>query len=148
MMQASGFRRQASGSVQPCRLKSRSPKATEARSLSKLSGRARIHRHDQAHSRKPQKPSPAASPTRRASTRARCREATGAEVFLKFENHQFTASFKERGALNKLKRLRRREEAAGCRCGVGRQSRAGRGVSRRPARNSRRHRHARGTRRA
>ena len=27
---------------------------------------------------------------------------TGAEVFLKFENHQFTASFKERGALNKL----------------------------------------------
>jgi threonine dehydratase len=32
-------------------------------------------------------------------------QATGAEVFLKFENHQFTASFKERGALNKLKRL-------------------------------------------
>jgi threonine dehydratase len=27
---------------------------------------------------------------------------TGARVFLKFENHQFTASFKERGALNKL----------------------------------------------
>ena len=27
---------------------------------------------------------------------------TGAEVFLKFENHQFTASFKERGALVKL----------------------------------------------
>ena len=26
----------------------------------------------------------------------------GVEVFLKFENHQFTASFKERGALNKL----------------------------------------------
>ncbi len=29
-------------------------------------------------------------------------EMTGAQVFLKFENHQFTASFKERGALNKL----------------------------------------------
>jgi len=29
-------------------------------------------------------------------------EITGANVFLKFENHQFTASFKERGALNKL----------------------------------------------
>ena len=29
-------------------------------------------------------------------------EVTGAEVWLKFENHQFTASFKERGALNKL----------------------------------------------
>ena len=29
-------------------------------------------------------------------------EITGAEVWLKFENHQFTASFKERGALNKL----------------------------------------------
>src|SRR3954469_3779334 len=27
---------------------------------------------------------------------------TGAQVFLKFENLQFTASFKERGALNKL----------------------------------------------
>lgn len=29
-------------------------------------------------------------------------QITGAEVFLKFENLQFTASFKERGALNKL----------------------------------------------
>ena len=29
-------------------------------------------------------------------------EITGAQVFLKFENLQFTASFKERGALNKL----------------------------------------------
>jgi threonine dehydratase len=29
-------------------------------------------------------------------------QLTGAEVFLKFENLQFTASFKERGALNKL----------------------------------------------
>ena len=29
-------------------------------------------------------------------------EITGAEVYIKFENLQFTASFKERGALNKL----------------------------------------------
>jgi len=29
-------------------------------------------------------------------------EITGAEVYLKFENLQFTASFKERGALVKL----------------------------------------------
>jgi threonine dehydratase len=29
-------------------------------------------------------------------------QITGAQVFLKFENHQFTASFKERGALTKL----------------------------------------------
>jgi threonine dehydratase len=29
-------------------------------------------------------------------------EITGARIHLKFENHQFTASFKERGALNKL----------------------------------------------
>lgn len=29
-------------------------------------------------------------------------ELTGAQVYLKFENHQFTASFKERGACNKL----------------------------------------------
>jgi threonine dehydratase len=32
-------------------------------------------------------------------------QITGAEVFLKFENLQFTASFKERGALNKLASL-------------------------------------------
>lgn len=30
---------------------------------------------------------------------------TGAEVVLKFENHRFTASFKERGALNRLRAL-------------------------------------------
>ena len=39
--------------------------------------------------------------------------ATGAEVFLKFENLQFTASFKERGALNKLLGLSAGERAAG-----------------------------------
>jgi threonine dehydratase len=38
---------------------------------------------------------------------------TGAEVWLKFENHQFTASFKERGALHKLASLSARERAAG-----------------------------------
>ena len=32
-------------------------------------------------------------------------EVCGGEVWLKFENHQFTASFKERGALNKLASL-------------------------------------------
>jgi threonine dehydratase len=37
----------------------------------------------------------------------------GAEVFLKFENHQFTASFKERGALNKLLSLADVERARG-----------------------------------
>jgi threonine dehydratase len=38
---------------------------------------------------------------------------TDAEVFLKFENLQFTASFKERGALNKLLLLRPEERARG-----------------------------------
>ena len=37
----------------------------------------------------------------------------GAEVWLKFENLQFTASFKERGALNKLNSLSPAERAAG-----------------------------------
>jgi threonine dehydratase len=32
-------------------------------------------------------------------------ELVGAELWLKFENLQFTASFKERGALNRLKLL-------------------------------------------
>src|SRR5581483_1148792 len=39
---------------------------------------------------------------------------TGSEVYLKFENLQFTASFKERGALNKLLSLTPAEK----RCGV------------------------------
>ncbi len=39
------------------------------------------------------------TPCLRSATLSRL---TGAEVFLKFENLQFTASFKERGALNKL----------------------------------------------
>src|SRR5439155_19761105 len=38
---------------------------------------------------------------------------TGADVWLKFENFQFTASFKERGALNKLARLTEAEKRAG-----------------------------------
>ncbi len=37
----------------------------------------------------------------------------GTEVYLKFENHQFTASFKERGALNKLLSLDAAQRRAG-----------------------------------
>jgi len=40
-------------------------------------------------------------------------QLTGAEVFLKFENLQFTASFKERGALNKLLLLSKAERDRG-----------------------------------
>ena len=40
-------------------------------------------------------------------------QLTGADVFLKFENLQFTASFKERGALNKLLTLGDGERARG-----------------------------------
>ena len=40
-------------------------------------------------------------------------EITAAEVYLKFENLQFTASFKERGALVKLLSLAPAERAAG-----------------------------------
>ena len=42
------------------------------------------------------------TPTNHAKTISRI---TGADVFIKFENRQFTASFKERGALNKLLNL-------------------------------------------
>jgi len=38
---------------------------------------------------------------------------TGAEIFVKFENHQFTASFKDRGALNRLLALDSTQRAAG-----------------------------------
>jgi threonine dehydratase len=40
-------------------------------------------------------------------------EITGAQVFLKFENLQFTASFKERGACNKLAQLTPEERGRG-----------------------------------
>jgi threonine dehydratase len=40
-------------------------------------------------------------------------QITGAQVFLKFENLQFTASFKERGACNKLVQLSAEERARG-----------------------------------
>ncbi|HRK70788.1 MAG TPA: threonine ammonia-lyase [Micropepsaceae bacterium] len=40
-------------------------------------------------------------------------QLTGAEVYLKFENLQFTASFKERGALNKLTSLSPEERKRG-----------------------------------
>src|SRR3954468_20563980 len=40
-------------------------------------------------------------------------ESIGAEVWLKFENLQFTAAYKERGALNKLLQLTEEESARG-----------------------------------
>jgi threonine dehydratase len=40
-------------------------------------------------------------------------QITGAEVWVKFENQQFTASYKERGALNRLLRLTAEERARG-----------------------------------
>lgn len=40
-------------------------------------------------------------------------QITGAQVYLKFENLQFTASFKERGALNKISLLTEQQKASG-----------------------------------
>ncbi|USI74572.1 threonine ammonia-lyase [Sphingomonas morindae] len=40
-------------------------------------------------------------------------QLTGADIWLKFENHQFTAAYKERGALNKLSLLSAAERARG-----------------------------------
>lgn len=40
-------------------------------------------------------------------------EITGAEIYLKFENQQFTAAYKERGALNKLLKLEESARAKG-----------------------------------
>jgi threonine dehydratase len=50
------------------------------------------------------------TPTYRSRTLS---EITGAEVWLKFENLQFTAAYKERGALNKLLQLTADERARG-----------------------------------
>ena len=65
-----------------------------------------------------------------------------AEVWLKFENLQFTAAYKERGALNKLLQLTRGGTAARRDRRVGRQPCPGRRLSRPPARHSGDHRHA------
>ncbi len=40
-------------------------------------------------------------------------EITGADIWLKFENHQFTAAYKERGALNALLHLTEEQRARG-----------------------------------
>ena len=40
-------------------------------------------------------------------------EITGADIWLKFENHQFTAAYKERGALNALLHLSDEQKARG-----------------------------------
>jgi threonine dehydratase len=50
------------------------------------------------------------TPCRRSSTLS---QITGAEVWVKFENLQFTASYKERGALNKLLQLSDDEKRRG-----------------------------------
>src|SRR5438045_1248211 len=50
------------------------------------------------------------TPLRRSRTLS---EITGADVWIKFENLQFTASFKERGALNKLLSLSEEERKRG-----------------------------------
>src|SRR5258708_32594679 len=50
------------------------------------------------------------TPCRRSRTLS---EITGAEVWVKFENLQFTAAFKERGALNKLLQLTETEKKRG-----------------------------------
>ncbi len=50
------------------------------------------------------------TPMRRSRTLS---EITGAEVWIKFENLQFTAAFKERGALNKLTKLSEKEKRMG-----------------------------------
>src|SRR5438270_12990974 len=46
-------------------------------------------------------------------------EFIGAEVWLKFENLQFTAAYKERGALNKLLQLTAEERGRGVIAGSG-----------------------------
>jgi threonine dehydratase len=50
------------------------------------------------------------TPMRRSRTLS---EITGAEVWIKFENLQYTGSFKERGALNKLTKLSEKEKRMG-----------------------------------
>jgi threonine dehydratase len=50
------------------------------------------------------------TPTFRSSTLS---AITGAEIYVKFENHQFTAAYKERGALNAMLQLTEEQRARG-----------------------------------
>jgi threonine dehydratase len=50
------------------------------------------------------------TPTMRSSTLS---NITGAEIYIKFENHQFTAAYKERGALNAMLQLTDEQRARG-----------------------------------
>jgi threonine dehydratase len=50
------------------------------------------------------------TPTMRSRTLS---EITGAEIYLKFENHQFTAAYKERGALNAMLQLGEEQRSRG-----------------------------------
>ena len=69
-------------------------------------------------------------------------EIAGCDIYLKFENLQFTASFKERGALNRLLALSPEEAQARRRRHERGQSCPGRRLSRRTAGHSRHHRDA------
>ena len=69
-------------------------------------------------------------------------EITGAALWLKFENLQYTASFKERGALNRLAPAQARAGGGGRGRDVGRQPCAGRGLPCAPPGHTRHHRDA------
>ena len=71
-------------------------------------------------------------------------DITGAGIWLKFENLQFTATFKERGALNRLSALSADERRTRRDCLFGRQPRPGCGLSRRQPFDTGNHRHAGG----
>ena len=73
-----------------------------------ITGQWRHDGHDRGHPRRGQGHRAGRWWTRPACTRARSPRSRAPQVYLKFENHQFTASFKERGALNKLAVARRR----------------------------------------
>lgn len=77
----------------------RAPKATELLTLDDV--RAAAERIDGAIVK---------TPMLRSQTLS---EITGADIWLKFENHQFTAAYKERGALNALLQLTEEQRARG-----------------------------------
>ena len=68
---------------------------------------------DRRHSRRRGAHRGRRSCARRCWSAAPCREIAGCELWLKFENLQFTAAYKERGALNKLLQLTDEERARG-----------------------------------
>jgi threonine dehydratase len=100
-------------------------------------------RHDNAQRHRSRRPAAAGQILETPCVESRTlSQIVGAQVFLKFENLQFTASFKERGACNKMVDVAASEGGARGVVAMSAGNHAGRGLSRAAPGPAGHHRHA------